>query len=79
MKKIVKKEITHTVEEAMGKALEKLNISEPSKKTKKLLGKVSKKFSSQLKEEVKKLNKKVSKASKSLKNPKPKAKKTKAS
>ncbi len=68
MNKISKKEIIHTVEEAMGKALEKLKISTPSKKTKKLLGKVSKKFSGQLKAEVKKQNKKVEKESKATKN-----------
>ncbi|HOX82675.1 MAG TPA: hypothetical protein PLJ60_07765 [Chryseolinea sp.] len=66
MKKISKKEITHTVEKAMGTALQSLEILEPSKKTKKLLGKVSKKFSGQLKVEVKKLNKKAIEAAKSL-------------
>ncbi len=80
MKKISKKEITHTVEEAMGTALEKLKISEPSKKTKKLLGKVSKKFSGQLNIEVKKLNKKAAQESKTIKNGTPSKKaKTQAS
>lgn len=79
MNKITKKEISQMVEEAIGKALEKLKISTPSKKTKKLLGKVSKKFSGQLKEEVKKQNKKVEKESKTTKNVLPSKKsKTKA-
>jgi hypothetical protein len=58
MAKISKKEINHTVTQAVDSALEKLKISSPSKKTKKVLGKVSKKVSSQLKKEVKKQNKK---------------------
>ena len=68
MKKISRKEIAHTVEEAMGNALEKLKISKPSKKTKKLLGKVSKKFSGRLKVEVKKQDRKAEKAAKTVKN-----------
>ena len=77
MKKFTKKEIIHLVEEAMGSALEKLKISSPSRKTKKLLGKVSKKFSGQLREEVKKQDKKVAKAK--LKDPKVKPAKEKKS
>jgi hypothetical protein len=68
MKKISKKDIAHTIEEAMGSALEKLKISKPSKKTIKLLGKVSKKFSGRLKVEVRKLGKKSTKATKTVKN-----------
>lgn len=67
--KITKKEITHTVVEAMGSTLEKLNITSPSKKTEKILKKVSKEFSGQIKKEimrqkkvVKRRNKKVAKA-----------------
>ena len=59
MKKLKKNEIAHTVEEAMGSALEKLKITKPSKKTEKMVEKVSKKFSSQLEKEVKKQDKKV--------------------
>lgn len=71
MKKVKKEEISHMVEEAMGSALEKLKITAPSKKTTKLLGKVSKKFSSQLKAEVKKQDKKIAKASKVAQKAKP--------
>ncbi|HSF52333.1 MAG TPA: hypothetical protein VLA71_01200 [Algoriphagus sp.] len=67
MNKITKKEIAHTVEEAMGSTLEKLKITSPTKKTEKLLTKVSKEFSGQLKKEVKKLDKKASKAAKKAK------------
>lgn len=66
MEKITKKEITQTVEEAMGGTLEKLNITSPTKKTEKLLHKVSKIFSGQLKKEVKKQDKKASKAAKKV-------------
>lgn len=61
-KKLKKNEIAHTVEEAMGSALEKLKITKPSKKTEKVIAKVSKKFSGQLEKEVKKQGKKVAKA-----------------
>ncbi len=64
MEKITKKEIANTVEEAMGSTLEKLKITSPSKKTEKVLHKVSKEFSGQLKKEVKKQDKKASKAAK---------------
>lgn len=67
MNKITKKEIAHTVEEAMGSTLEKLKITSPTKKTEKLLTKVSKEFSGQLKKEVKKLDKKASKEAKKAK------------
>lgn len=62
METITKTEIAHTVEEAMGSTLEKLNITSPSKKTEKLLSKVSKEFSSRLKKEVKRRDKKLAKA-----------------
>lgn len=62
MKKMKKNEIAHTVEEAMGSALEKLKITKPSKKTEKVVGKVSKEFSGQLEKEVKKQDKKNAKA-----------------
>lgn len=67
MEKFTKKEITQTVEEAMGSTLEKLKITSLTKKTEKLLHKVSKEFSGQLKKEVKKMDKKASKAAKKVK------------
>jgi len=67
MKKITKKEIAHTVEEAMGSTLEKLKITSPTKKTEKVLNKVSKEFSGQLKKEVKKQEKEASKTAKKAK------------
>ena len=67
MEKITKIEIAHTVEEAMGRTLEKLRITSPSKKTEKVLSKVSKAFSGQLKKEVKRRDKKVAKAAKKAK------------
>ena len=67
MEKITKIEISHAVEEAMGSTLEKLKITSPSKKTEKLLTKVSKVFSGQLKKEIKRRDKKVAKAAKKVK------------
>jgi hypothetical protein len=67
MEKITKKDIANTVEAAMGSTLEKLNITSPTKKTEKVLHKVSKEFSGQLKKEVKKLDKEASKAIKKIK------------
>jgi len=67
MKKIKKIDIAHTVEKAMGSTLEKLKITSPSKKTEKLLSKMSKEFSGQLKKEVKRREKKVAKAAKKAK------------
>lgn len=67
MEKITKIEIAHTVEEALGRTLEKLRITSPSKKTEKVLSKVSKAFSGQLKKEVKRRDKKVAKAAKKAK------------
>ncbi|WP_333820593.1 hypothetical protein [Ohtaekwangia sp.] len=59
MEKVLKKEILLTVEEAMNQALSKYAIASPSKKTKKLLDKVARKFSSRIRSEVKKQAKKV--------------------
>lgn len=67
MEKITKIEIAHTVEEALGRTLEKLRITSPSKKTEKFLSKVAKEFSGQLKKEVKRRDKKVAKAAKKAK------------
>lgn len=58
MKTLKKKEIRQTVETAMKGALEKLHILKPSKKTKRILSKASKKVSRRLKGEVKGLLKK---------------------
>ncbi|HEX5171963.1 MAG TPA: hypothetical protein VFW11_22445 [Cyclobacteriaceae bacterium] len=75
MKKISKKEIRHKVEDAMNLALQQLEASPTSKKTKKLVEKASKKISSQLKQDLKKLSKKAEKAIKaSDKQPKSKKK-----
>lgn len=65
-KKLKKDEIAHTVHEAIGIALEKLNITKASKKTEKVVDKVSKKFSDQLEKEVKKQEKKVAQAEKKV-------------
>lgn len=70
MEKIKKIEIAHTVEEAMGSTLEKLKITSPSKKTEKLLSRMSKEFSGQLKKEIKRREKKVAKATKKAKKEK---------
>lgn len=75
MEKITKKEIAHTVEEAMGGTLEKLKISSPSKKTEKLRKKVSKEFSGQLKKEVRRQEKEVKRRDKKVAKAVKKAKK----
>ena len=59
MKKLKKKEIRQVVDKAIEGALEKLSIAKPSKKTKKVLQKASKKVTSRLKGEVKSLKTKV--------------------
>lgn len=64
--KITKEEIAHTVEEAIGSTLEKLNITSPSKKTEKLRKKVSKEFSGQLEKEVRRQEKEVKKRDKKV-------------
>jgi hypothetical protein len=61
-KKISKKEIRHTVEGAVNQALSALEISAPSKRTKKVIGKISKKLSGEVKRELKKKNKGEAKA-----------------
>ncbi len=73
--KITKKEIAHTVEEAMGSTLEKLNITSPSKKTEKVIKKVSKEFSGQIKTEVKRKQKEEKKQDKKVAKAVNKAKK----
>ena len=67
MEKIKRSEIANTFQEALGSSLEKLKISSPSKKTEKVLTKISKEFSGQLMKEIKKQEKKVAKAAKKTK------------
>ena len=62
MKKISRKEIRHKVADAMNVAIQQLDVSDTSKKTKKLLEKASKKISGQLKQDLKKMSKKAEKA-----------------
>jgi hypothetical protein len=62
MKKISRKEIRHKVEDAMNVAIQQLDVSDTSKKTKKLLEKASKKISGQLKQDLKKMSRKAEKA-----------------
>jgi hypothetical protein len=52
--KISKKQIITTVETAVNQALSNLEIASPSKKTKKVINKVSKKLSVEFKRELKK-------------------------
>ena len=61
-KKISKKDIKNVVETALSQALTKLEIAEPSKKTKKFADSLSRKFAVQLKHDVKKKLKKDRKA-----------------
>lgn len=61
-KKISKKEIQDVLHEAISTALNKLEISAPSKKTKKLLDRISKKVSVRVKREIKRKNNAITKA-----------------
>lgn len=61
-KKISKKEIQDVLHEAISTALNKLEISAPSKKTKKLLDRISKKMSVSVKREMKRKNNAAAKA-----------------
>jgi len=54
MKNISKKVITAAVDEALQQVLIKLEILDPSKKTKKMADNLSRKFSTQIRSEVKK-------------------------
>jgi hypothetical protein len=56
-KKISKKEIRHTVEGAVSQALSALQITVPSKRTRKAIERASKKLSSEVKRELKKKQK----------------------
>jgi RNase P subunit RPR2 len=62
MEKISKKDIKNVVDAVLTQALTKLEIAEPSKKTKKLVDSVSRKFAVQLKRDVKRKFKKERKA-----------------
>lgn len=64
MKKLSRKELRATVNQSLMNVVSSLEISDPSQRTKKLINKVSKKFSDELKGELKKHFKKMSKASK---------------
>lgn len=64
MKKVSRKEIILRVEGAIGSVLKKLKISSPSKKTEKLIEKVSRKISAYLKEEIRKQDHRIVKAGK---------------
>jgi hypothetical protein len=61
-KKISKKEIQDVLHEAISTALNKLEISAPSKKTKKLLDRISKKVTVRVKREIKRKNNATAKA-----------------
>jgi hypothetical protein len=66
MEKINKKELRANTESALTDILTKHKISAPSKRTKKVIAKVSRRFSSQLKEEIKNHLKKNVKAYKKV-------------
>ncbi|MCD9019093.1 hypothetical protein [Parachryseolinea silvisoli] len=71
-KKISKKEIQDVLHEAISTALNKLEISAPSKKTKKLLDRISKKVSVRVKREIKRKNNATAKAATTKKAKAPK-------
>ncbi|MEO5977087.1 MAG: hypothetical protein ABIS36_04700 [Chryseolinea sp.] len=62
MEKMSKKDIKTVVDSVLSQALNKLQIGEPSKKTRKLVDSVSRKFVVQLKHDVKRKFKKERKA-----------------
>ena len=63
MKKISKKEIELTVSNSLIAVVTDFNITEPSKKTNKLIKKVSRKMSEELKQDLKKQMKQMEKVS----------------
>lgn len=65
-KKISTKEIRHTVEGAVNQALSALEITAPSKRTRKAIEKVSKKLSGEMKRELKKKRKTEEKTPRAL-------------
>jgi hypothetical protein len=75
MKKITKKEIKTTLDSAMNTVMEKLELPDTSKKTKRAISKVTKTLKKDLKEQAKKVSKKtkevkVTKKGKEKKKPK---------
>jgi hypothetical protein len=67
MKTISKKDIRKSVEEAMNKKIAELNIASPSKKTRNLVKKASKKISGRVKQDIRLQTKKTAKKIKSEK------------
>lgn len=67
MNKISKKEIRETVKESLDNIVSQYEIAAPSKKTNRMIKKVSRKFSEELKGELKKHFKKMEKATKKAK------------
>jgi len=68
MKKITRKELRQNTEETLRNLLTQFEISAPSKRTEKVVAKVSKRFSTRLKQEIRKKMKQHQKASKKVKN-----------
>ena len=66
MKKITTKEAKQKVKAAISHALETIEVSKPSRKTKKLIKKVSKKLTSEIKANLKKGKAKVKSAQKKI-------------
>lgn len=75
MKKITRKYIRNKVAGAVNQAIEELELSPVSKKTRKLVSKASEKISAQLKSDFKKLSRKADKIAKSLEKKEKRAKK----
>jgi hypothetical protein len=71
MKGISKEVVRSTVEGALDKVLKSLKIVKPSKKTRSVIKKISKKYSDQLRIEIKKLGKKNTAKQKSSKKKMP--------
>lgn len=59
MKKITKKEIKTTLDTAMNSVMEKLELPDASKKTKRAIAKVTKTLKKDLKDQAKKVSKKL--------------------
>ena len=68
MKKITRKELRKNTEETLRNLLSQFEIATPSKRTKKVVEKVSRRFSTSLKHEIKKKMKEHQKASRKVKN-----------
>ena len=71
MKGISKEAVRSTVEGALDRVLKSLKIVKPSKKTRSVIKKISKKYSDQLRAEIKKLGKKSTAKQKPSKKKKP--------